>query len=169
MKIIDSFLFHNEFDMLKLRLEYLRDFVDYFVISECNYTFSGKEKPYYLDQVLDKFDDDLKSKIISVRYEPDVSEYDFSKTTECNFESGFWKVESGQRQHTLSLSSKFDDKDIFMLSDLDEIPNSSLIKTLRDNPERILPKDRAATLMFDNLYYNFSTYENSDWLRNSYM
>ena len=32
MKIIDSFLFHNEFDMLKLRLEYLRDFVDYFVI-----------------------------------------------------------------------------------------------------------------------------------------
>ena len=43
MKIIDSFLFHNEFDMLKLRLEYLRDSVDYFVISECNYTFSGKK------------------------------------------------------------------------------------------------------------------------------
>ena len=163
MKIIDSFLFHNEFDMLKLRLEYLRDFVDYFVISECNYTFSGKEKPYYLDQVLDKFDDDLKSKIISVRYEPDVSEYDFSKTTECNFESGFWKVESGQRQHTLSASSKFDDKDIFMLSDLDEIPNSSFIEALKNNSERFLPKDRAATLMFDNLYYNFSTYENSDW------
>ena len=163
MKIIDSFLFHNEFDMLKLRLEYLRDFVDYFVISECNYTFSGKEKPYYLDQVIDKFDDDLKSKIISVRYEPDVSEYDFSKTTECNFESGFWKVESGQRQHTLSASSKFDDKDIFMLSDLDEIPNSLFIEELKNNSERFLPKDRAATLMFDNLYYNFFTYENSDW------
>ena len=43
MKIIDSFLFHNEFDMLKLRLEYLRDFVDYFFISECNYTFLEKE------------------------------------------------------------------------------------------------------------------------------
>ena len=68
MKIIDAFSFFNEVDLLKLRLEYLRDVVDYFVISECNYTHSGKSKPYYLDDIIDQFDEDLVKKIISVRY-----------------------------------------------------------------------------------------------------
>lgn len=163
MKIIDSFLFHNEFEMLKLRLEYLKDCVDFFVISECNLTFSGKEKPYYLDQIIDEFDEKLRSKIISVKYEPDVSGYDFSETTECNFESGFWKVESGQRQHILSAASKFDDEDVFMLSDVDEIPNTLLIEKLKTDTQGFVPKNGAGTLMFDNLYYNFLTYENSDW------
>ena len=163
MKIIDSFLFHNEFDMLKLRLQSLRYSVDFFVISECNLTFSGKKKPYYLDQIIDEFDDELKSQIISVRYEPDVSGYDFSETTECDFNSGFWKVENGQRSHILSALSEFDDKDLLMLSDVDEIPNSLVIDHLRSNREKMVLEDSASTLMFDNLYYNFFTYENSDW------
>ncbi len=72
MKIIDGFSFFNEFDILKLRLEYLQDVVDYFIISECNYTHSGKEKPYYLNQIINEFDEELRSKIISVHYEPDI-------------------------------------------------------------------------------------------------
>lgn len=163
MKIIDSFLFHNEFDMLKLRLQNLRYSVDFFVISECNLTFSGKKKPYYLDQIIDEFDDELKSQIISVRYEPDVSGYDFSETTECDFNSGFWKVENGQRSHILSALSEFDDEDLLMLSDIDEIPNSLVINHLKSNREKMVLEDSASTLMFDNLYYNFFTYENSDW------
>ena len=107
--------------------------------------------------------DELKSQIISVRYEPDVSGYDFSETTECDFNSGFWKVENGQRSHILSALSEFDDKDLLMLSDVDEIPNSMVIDHLKSNPEKMVLEDSASTLMFDNLYYNFFTYENSDW------
>ena len=160
MKVIDGFSFFNEFDILKLRLEYLRDVVDYFVISECNYTHSGKEKPYYLNQVIDDFDDELKSKIISVYYEPDISDYDFSNKTECNFESGFWKLERGQRNYILSALEQFDSSDLFMLSDADEIPRKEVIQYLKENP---LPENKLALARCDNLYYNFYTYEDSNW------
>ena len=42
--LIDSFLFHNEYDILEGRLEYLNDIVNFFVISEMDIMFSGKTK-----------------------------------------------------------------------------------------------------------------------------
>ena len=48
-KIYDSFLFFNELDLLDIRLTILDPYVDYFVISECDYTFSGNKKPFYFD------------------------------------------------------------------------------------------------------------------------
>ena len=160
MKVIDAFSFFNEFDILKLRLEYLRDVVDYFVIGECNYTHSGKSKPYYLNQIIGEFDDDIKSKIISVHYEPDITTYDFSNKTECNFESGFWKLERGQRNHTLTALSHFDENDLFMLSDADEIPRKELVQYLQTNS---LPENKLTVAKCDNFYYNFSTYEDNTW------
>ena len=47
MKIYDCFTFFNEIDLLKIRLEYLYDYVDKFVISESNLTFAGQKKPFY--------------------------------------------------------------------------------------------------------------------------
>ena len=44
MKIYDCFMIYNELDLLEVRLEELYDVVDYFVISEGEHTFSGKEK-----------------------------------------------------------------------------------------------------------------------------
>ena len=64
MKVIDSFLFFNEFDVLRMRTEYLKDVVDYFLICECKYTFSGKEKPYYLDDIIDELDEEEVEKAI---------------------------------------------------------------------------------------------------------
>lgn len=160
MKVIDGFSFFNEFDILKLRLEYLRDTVDYFIISECNYTHSGKEKPYYLNQIINEFDEELRSKIISVHYEPDISDYDFSNKKECNFESGFWKLERGQRNHILEGLKNFSPDDLFMLSDADEIPRKELIQHLKQNG---LPENKLALARCDNFYYNFFTYENSTW------
>ena len=160
MKVIDGFSFFNEFDILKLRLEYLRDTVDYFIISECNYTHSGKEKPYYLNQIINEFDEELRSKIISVHYEPDISDYDFSPKTTCDFESGFWKLERGQRNHILEGLKNFSPDDLFMLSDMDEIPRKELIQHLKQNG---LPENNLALARCDNFYYNFFTYENSTW------
>jgi beta-1,4-mannosyl-glycoprotein beta-1,4-N-acetylglucosaminyltransferase len=46
---IDSFLFNGE-NIVKLRLEYLYNYVDYFYIVESIYTFSGnKKETYYID------------------------------------------------------------------------------------------------------------------------
>ena len=51
MKIIDCFIFYNELDMLKYRLNILNNYVDFFVIVECKYTFSGKEKSCFLKKI----------------------------------------------------------------------------------------------------------------------
>jgi len=134
--------------------------VDYFIISECNYTHSGKEKPYYLNQIINEFDEELRSKIISLHYEPDIINYDFSNKTKCDFESGFWKLERGQRNYILEGLKNFSPNDLFMLSDADEIPRKELIQHLRQNG---LPENNLALARCDNFYYNFFTYENSTW------
>jgi glycosyltransferase involved in cell wall biosynthesis len=163
MAVIDGFLFFNEFDILKLRLEYLRDVVDYFVICEGKYTFSGKEKPYYLNQIIDEFDDELKNKIINVYYEPDITGLDFSHKDYCDHDAGFWKLEEEQRNHISHISKglfQFSFADVFMISDIDEIPRRELVEHIKN---KTFDDPLLATARCDNFYYNFLTYENNTW------
>jgi len=53
MKIFDCFTYYNEQDILRVRFEELGDIVDHFVIVEASETFTGKAKPFYLDQLPD--------------------------------------------------------------------------------------------------------------------
>ena len=48
-KVIDCFIFFKEIDLLRVRLEYLGDQIDHFIIIEANIDFSGKPKKYYLE------------------------------------------------------------------------------------------------------------------------
>ena len=48
----DSFLFFNEVDLLKVRLEYLGPIVDNFIIVEANIDFSGVKKEFILSNEL---------------------------------------------------------------------------------------------------------------------
>ena len=50
MKIVDCFIFYNEIDMLLYRLEILNEYIDYFIIVESKYTFTGKEKQLYYNE-----------------------------------------------------------------------------------------------------------------------
>jgi len=47
MKVIDILPFFNELDLLELRLEFLYHQVDYFIITECDFTFSGQKKDLF--------------------------------------------------------------------------------------------------------------------------
>ena len=51
-KLLDVFLFYNELDLLKARLEYLGPVVDYFIISEADIDFSGRKKGFLLNKEL---------------------------------------------------------------------------------------------------------------------
>jgi beta-1,4-mannosyl-glycoprotein beta-1,4-N-acetylglucosaminyltransferase len=53
--IYDAFLFFNELDLLKIRLEELKDVVDRFVLVEATLTFSGASKPLYFELHRDIF------------------------------------------------------------------------------------------------------------------
>ena len=76
-KLIDAFIFFNEVELLKFRLQYLSDVVDYFIISESNYTHSGKSKPYYLDEILNELPKNILRKIVRLKYEPDITAFNF--------------------------------------------------------------------------------------------
>ena len=44
--LIDSFLFFNETELAELRIKYLNNIVDYFVIVEADITHQGKKKDW---------------------------------------------------------------------------------------------------------------------------
>ena len=66
VKVYDCFIFFNELDLLELRLETLDPYVDHFVISECDSTFSGEDKPFYFEENKEKFSKFL-DKIIYIK------------------------------------------------------------------------------------------------------
>lgn len=130
MKIIDSFLFFNEFDMVKLRINYLKDVVDYFIVSESDHTFSGTPKPYYFDLIMDSFPEDVQTKIIRIKHSvdskiqlqhiqmPGISDYN---------NSAIWRRERAQRELITESLHQFSADDFFILSDVDEIPNKEIL------------------------------------------
>jgi dTDP-4-dehydrorhamnose reductase len=160
-KILDGFIFNNEFDMINLRLHYLNDVVDHFIISESNYTHSGKLKPYYLDQIIDTIPEHIRKKIIRLKYEPDISNLNFSNNLkETDFDDGAWTLEHGQRNYITQNLSDFSPDDIIMVSDLDEIPNKKIIKNIRLNTGKFNPCVSKCKMF----YYNFHTFLNDEWL-----
>lgn len=120
MKIYDCFTYYNEEKILKIRLEELGDLVEKFIIVEASQTFSGKEKPFYLDDV-SNWIDKWKHKIYIYRVDfPD----------QC---TSAWDREYFQRNCLAiplkDLSSSEDD--IIVISDADEIWNIEAIKKIK--------------------------------------
>ena len=65
VKIVDCFLFYNEIDLLKIRLEELYDVVDYFILVEGTLTFTGNVKNMYFKDNINLFNKYL-NKIIYI-------------------------------------------------------------------------------------------------------
>lgn len=144
-KVIDAFLFYNEFDILNLRLNYLKN-LDYFIICECNYTHSGNLKPYYLDKIIDDIPENIRNKIIRLKYEPSYY-YDA------------WTLENEHRDFISKNLQDFSSNDIIMISDVDEIPKKSSIEKIFN----LKNKDFVYTAKCDFFYYNFNTFLHNDW------
>lgn len=153
-KIIDSFMFFNEFDILKLRLFYLNDIVDHFIISESNFTHSGKPKPYYLDQIIDDIPEEIRKKIIRIKYEPNIKDIELpNNVNEFNYDNGHWKLERQQRELIDRYLDQFSLDDFFMISDVDEIPRKELVESILCYDFDEQPCYVASCQMF---YYNFN-------------
>ena len=112
-KIYDCFCFFNEEMLLKLRLETLWNYVDYFVISEATYTHKGAPREPLFD--ISKFSK-YKSKI---RYQ--------LLETRPHGENDFWKNENHIRNNLKSGLQDAAPHDFIIVSDLDEIPNPKSI------------------------------------------
>ena len=161
MKVIDAFTFYNEFDILQLRLDYLNDIVDYFIIAESNYTHSGQLKPYYLQEIIDQIPENIRKKIISIHYEPDISTFEFPKNvSQWTYEDDYWRLEREQRNLISSHLSSFNDNDLFMLSDVDEIPRKEVIQEIL---LKKIENNFCVSTRCEMFYYNFTSLCQSDW------
>lgn len=107
---VDAFPFFNELDLLEIRLHELDSFVDYFLITECTVTHSGKAKPLYFAENASRFKK-FGSKIIH-QVVDDVPEG----------LSGF-EIEWFQRDAAKPLLTRMlEDDSILIYGDVDEIP-----------------------------------------------
>jgi beta-1,4-mannosyl-glycoprotein beta-1,4-N-acetylglucosaminyltransferase len=158
--LIDTFLFHNEYDILEGRLEYLNDVVSFFVISEMDIMFSGKTKELNFPKQISRYRKYL-DKIIYLPYSPDTTNLDFSvKPEKMDFSTAHWIVENGQRNHLMKGLRFFGPDDFVMISDVDEIPIKSAIRACIQN----LNSERIA-LAFEQemFYYNFKQKQVNNW------
>ena len=108
-QIYDCFMFFNELEILKLRLEYLSPYVDYFVIVESRKTLQGKHKSLFFEENKEKFQNHLhKIKHIIIN----------------DFPTGVapFTMESIQRNAMTSCLKNCNDHDLIMISDIDELP-----------------------------------------------
>jgi beta-1,4-mannosyl-glycoprotein beta-1,4-N-acetylglucosaminyltransferase len=131
MKIVDSFIFYNELDILNYRLSILDDYVDYFVLVESRYTFAGDLKPLYYLENKDKFEK-FNSKVIHI-----VVDLPFKKPNINYNLNQQWENESHQRnciEYGINMiSNKLDNDDIILTSDVDEIPNPNVLINAKSN------------------------------------
>ena len=118
--VYDVFLFFNELDLLKIRLNVLSGVVDYFVLGEANLTFSGNPKPLYYEKNKKMFKG-FEDRIIHVTIDKDVD------TTNMHERDAF------QKDHILpAIKDRLKDDDIIIFSDVDEIPNPVRIAELKE-------------------------------------
>lgn len=156
--IYDIFLFHSELDILELRLNILGEYVDKFVIVECEEDFKGSKKPLYYEDNRERFkkwQDKIEHHVIRdvMGDEALVEQAKNSFTTgkgEMQWLREFYIKESVKKYLT-----HLSDTDICFISDVDEIWNPKVLPLASIIPQRLKQK----VYMY---YLNVRT--NEDWL-----
>ncbi len=138
-KIYDLFMMNTELDWLEIRLNELKDHVDYFVILESSTTFTGIPKPLYLKDNWDHFSA-FHNQIIY----RELNDTGFYSTITWDhedlqrnamFDQVFPNL-SGEQQATLG--------DVILVSDIDELPRPAALQVLRNcqYPRRLTLRTR---------------------------
>lgn len=119
MKLYDCFVFHNEFDLLEIRLREMGDHVDHFVLVEANQTQRGGAKPYYFAENRERFAP-WADKIIDLQIEfPD--ELPPALGVYKNRRKKDWERENYQRNCVARALEDCAPDDLILLSDVDEV------------------------------------------------
>jgi beta-1,4-mannosyl-glycoprotein beta-1,4-N-acetylglucosaminyltransferase len=162
MKIIDCFSFYNELDLLKYRINILKDVVDYVVIVESTHTHVGNEKILYFDKFKKEFPLYDNSRIIHVIVDdfphkaPDIQP---SPT----FSGHQWVNERFQRNciiRGIEQIPHIENDDIIIVTDLDEIPDPRTLQKIKNGEIDVTINHMEMTLY----YYNLNTFHRDYWI-----
>jgi hypothetical protein len=122
MRVIDTFCFFNELEVLDLRLNILDNYVDRFVLVEGVVSHQNKPKPLYYHEnkhLFEKYNHKIDHIIVD----------DFPEHT-------YWSHDAYQRNCIIrGVYDKCDSDDVIFISDLDEIWNPDAIIPLLNDVE----------------------------------
>ncbi|MBQ7430036.1 glycosyl transferase GT17 family protein [Butyrivibrio sp.] len=118
--VYDCIPFFNEVDILKLRLNILSPLVDRFIIEEATMTFSGEPKELCFEKNKEMFKEFL-DKITYIVVDDTPKE---AITHERDY---------FQKNHLIEGLSDASEDDVIIMSDVDEIPNPTVLKQIIDN------------------------------------
>ena len=136
MKAFDAILFYNEFDLLELRIKTLWDVVDYFVVVEAPWTFSGKPKPLYFKEFHYGF----------AKYLPKIRHVQLSGQMNVQIP---WQREWASRNAMIEGLAEAEPDDWIFQSDTDEI--------WRPEKRDESPNDQIVTYEQSHNFYNLNT------------
>lgn len=131
MKLYDCLVFHNEFDLLELRLREMGDQVDCFVLVEANQTQRGGAKPYYFAENRERFAP-WADKIIDLQIEfpdelpPALGVYKSRRKKD-------WERENYQRNCIARALESCAQDDLILVSDVDEIVRADVLEKVLRN------------------------------------
>lgn len=137
MKIYDCFMYFDEHVILDLRLNILNPFIDYFVIVESTFNHKGEKRKLKFD--INKYKK-FENKIIYLIFDEEPSGIEKVFDTDNEGEVSRKLIlnaasrENGQRNFISKGLERANEKDLILISDVDEIPNLEKINwnTLKD-------------------------------------
>ncbi|MEM8700675.1 MAG: hypothetical protein AAGF82_02530 [Pseudomonadota bacterium] len=125
MMLYDCFVFHNEFDLLEIRLREMGDLVDRFVLVEADQTQRGSPKPFFFDENRERFSA-WKDKIVDLQVRfPD--ELPPALGVYKNRRKKDWERENYQRNCIARGLETCRPDDLILLSDVDEIIRADVL------------------------------------------
>src|SRR3990167_11222399 len=113
MRVIDVITYNGERDLLNLRHEILKDYVDEFIVVQAPTTFTGKPKPIY------PVPDWATSYVIDENYTHE--EIELAENSPNTIGADHWKHEFLQKESIKKALTHLDDEDIVFIGDCDEI------------------------------------------------
>ena len=140
--LIDSFPFFNEYELVELRIRYLEEIIDVFVIVEANITHQGRKKDWNFPNILKNNLKEFSNKIQyhQINIDPEKIKNEESWIVDNIKGDDAHRIDNFQRNYIKTACQKFSDKDILIISDVDEIPSKDKLKFIKScNFEKIAP------------------------------
>jgi len=149
--IIDTFPFNRDFKALEIRFNELIEVVDLFVVSESWFTHSGKKKPLYLKENINRLDMKIQNKLVV------LSDEKTHIVKNPRIREMIQRERISKFLREIDLSST----DLILHSDCDEIPRATtlLVLDLKSSDTNV-----DAILELDN-YANYLNLSSGKWLR----
>jgi beta-1,4-mannosyl-glycoprotein beta-1,4-N-acetylglucosaminyltransferase len=162
--IIDAFTFFNEKELVTLRVKYLSDIVDYFLIVEADHTHTGKKKKWNFPEVLNGNLKEYSSKIKYHQMNVDLEQAEAEKSPNYIGKTlgRSWRIETMQRNFLKEVYKKSSSsEDIIIMSDLDEIPSKDKISFIKSSDFKTIAPVAFGQSLF---HLNCNYLDSQEWI-----